>query len=168
MPLLTSSHRIKYWSTCWTALIWSLLFLNRKFMMRTLNQDPVEDQFPPQSEEVIRSLLSLAFLHICLNSYLRISPNIYLYFFCLCMWVSLNHRVPLLIWKIPHGGVNIQSCRIQSMVTSKLTRHPDIQLHRDLDIFLFQSRNCKGTQSEGGQHCYCSLFSSRAHLWLWT
>lgn len=82
------------------------------------------------------------------------------------MWVSLNHRVPLLIWKIPHGGVNIQSCRIQSMVTSKLTRHPDIQLHRDLDIFLFQSRNCKGTQSEGGQHCYCSLFSSRAHLWL--
>lgn len=150
-----SSHRIKYWSTCWSAIIWSLLFLNRKFMMRTLNQDPVEDQFPPQSEEVIRSLLSLAFLHICLNSYLRISPNIY-------------YRVPLLIWNTTHGGVNIQSCRIQSMVTSKLMRHPDTQLHRDLDIFLFQSRNCKGTQSEVGQHCYCSLFSSRAHLWLWT
>ncbi|KAL3969863.1 large subunit ribosomal protein L32e [Sarotherodon galilaeus] len=38
-------------STCWTALIWSLLFLCKKGMTRTLNQDPVEDQFPPESEE---------------------------------------------------------------------------------------------------------------------
>lgn len=138
-------------------------------MRRALNQDPVQDQFPPNSgDQVRRSLSSLTLSHVSALFSFLVSPPILICTFL----VFIGSVLSTTGW---HCSLYKRQTEWSVYGEAEFNLWPLLswsvfQLHRDMDVFQLESWNCRGTPPEWGQQGYCckEMLDSRTRERTWT